>query len=319
MGLTPRITVLMPCHNMERWVGEAITSVLTQTHAELELLIVENGSNDASRRVIDQFAKEDRRIKRIYQDADIGVSAARNLGLDAASGAYISMLDADDRMKPATLERQLACFSEAQHRRKSVQLVCSDAATINEAGRPISRYMPAAWWGVVLDENAPFFTLPSTWFMERSCPARFPPEWRVGEAGPFMHQVVDAGGMSYYGEPLVDYRLRMSSATSAQARACLRAMAATGETLAAGRSWDHPIRPSEVDDPRWSEVIAWKYGRIAKAASANDHLLLATGAALLVAAAAPRLAFAKLRTECVRRIFAGGHGAPTADTSLTAR
>ncbi|MDO3643397.1 glycosyltransferase [Mucilaginibacter sp. L3T2-6] len=99
----PKVTVLMPAYNAGKYIGEAISSVLSQTFTDFELLIINDGSTDNTLEVINSF--HDRRIVVISQE-NKGVSAALNLGLEHARATYIARFDADDICLPDRLKVQ---------------------------------------------------------------------------------------------------------------------------------------------------------------------------------------------------------------------
>ncbi len=99
----PTVTVLMPAYNAGKYIGEAISSVLSQTFTDFELLIINDGSTDNTLEVINSF--HDRRIVVISQE-NKGVSAALNLGLEHARATYIARFDADDICLPDRLKVQ---------------------------------------------------------------------------------------------------------------------------------------------------------------------------------------------------------------------
>ncbi len=92
----PLISVIMPCYNAEEYVSEAISSVINQSYANIELIIIDDGSSDNSYEICENFvAQENTRITLLKQE-NKGPYPARNYGLSRANGAYISFLDADD-------------------------------------------------------------------------------------------------------------------------------------------------------------------------------------------------------------------------------
>jgi glycosyltransferase involved in cell wall biosynthesis len=103
MERSPLVSVVIPVHNGERYLGEAIESVLAQTYRPIDLVIVDDGSVDGSAAVCKRFAG----IRYIFQP-HTGAAAARNRGVDAANGALLSFLDADDLWSPEKLVRQIA-------------------------------------------------------------------------------------------------------------------------------------------------------------------------------------------------------------------
>ena len=94
----PKFSIIIPCYNTERYVGEAIRSALAQTVADLEVVVVDDGSTDGSWPAIAGEAGDSR--VRVIRQANQGLGAARNAGLAAATGEYINFLDADDRLEP---------------------------------------------------------------------------------------------------------------------------------------------------------------------------------------------------------------------------
>lgn len=91
----PFLSVVMPVYNVEKYVGQAIESVLSQPCKDLELIIVDDGSPDDSGRICDEYASKDDRVTVIHKENE-GVSEARNVGLARAKGKFVSFLDSDD-------------------------------------------------------------------------------------------------------------------------------------------------------------------------------------------------------------------------------
>lgn len=114
------VSVIVPVYNAGRFVDEAVASVTAQTFADWELILVDDGSTDDSGRRCDEAAASDSRIRVIHKPNG-GLSDARNAGIDAARGEWITFLDADDRLDPRALELMTA---EAASTRAEV--VCAD-------------------------------------------------------------------------------------------------------------------------------------------------------------------------------------------------
>ena len=91
----PLISVIIPVYNMEKFVGECLDSVLKQTLDDIEVIIINDGSNDNSLKIIREYQKRDNRIIVINKE-NAGVGAARNDGIKAATGDYIAFMDPDD-------------------------------------------------------------------------------------------------------------------------------------------------------------------------------------------------------------------------------
>lgn len=104
----PRVSVILNCYNHAPYVAEAIESVLAQTFTDFELILIDNGSTDGSRAVLDRF--DDLRIRRFNHDANGSLSKRLNEGVAAASGEFVAVLYSDDLMLLDKLERQVAMF-----------------------------------------------------------------------------------------------------------------------------------------------------------------------------------------------------------------
>ncbi|MCL4283201.1 MAG: glycosyltransferase [Flavobacteriales bacterium] len=105
----PEVSVVIPAYNAASWIREAVDSVLHQSHRDLELIVVNDGSTDATLDLV--MGMDDPRIRPVSQ-ANAGVSAARNRGIAEAKGTFIAFLDADDAMLPRNLEAKLACMKQ---------------------------------------------------------------------------------------------------------------------------------------------------------------------------------------------------------------
>ena len=108
------ISIIVPVYNVENFIEETMDSVLAQTYADWELLLVEDCSNDNTVTLIRQYMERtgDSRIRLLRQPANMGAARARNRGLREAEGRYVSYLDADDLWVPQKLERELAFMKE---------------------------------------------------------------------------------------------------------------------------------------------------------------------------------------------------------------
>ena len=106
----PLVSVIIPTHNRAKLVGEAIHSVLKQTYRNFEVIVVDDGSSDNTREIIQDFAKKDLRIKYIWQEHSGTPAVTRNTGIKASIGELIAFLDSDDVWFPKKLEKQTKAF-----------------------------------------------------------------------------------------------------------------------------------------------------------------------------------------------------------------
>lgn len=109
---SPAVTVLMPVYNGEKYLREAIESILGQTFTDFEFLIINDGSSDASVDIIGSY--RDQRIRLVNNDKNLGLIAALNRGLELAAGKYLARMDCDDISLPERLARQVAYMDSHQ-------------------------------------------------------------------------------------------------------------------------------------------------------------------------------------------------------------
>ena len=104
----PLVSVVMPVWNREKYLAEAIESILTQSFSDFELIAVDDGSEDDSVEVIKAYEERDPRVRSVFMERQKGMSAARNRGFAIARGDYIAYMDSDDVSLPTRLEKQVA-------------------------------------------------------------------------------------------------------------------------------------------------------------------------------------------------------------------
>ncbi|MDY7022917.1 MAG: glycosyltransferase [Cyanobacteriota bacterium] len=138
----PRISVVIPAYNCDRFVGQAVESVLTQTYSDYEIIVIDDGSQDNTSQVLDSYRGQ---IRYVYQENQ-GVSVARNHGLDLALGEFVAFLDADDLFLRDTLAAQLAVFEA----KPNLSIVHSGWRRINQQGETLMDVQP---WETVRELN----------------------------------------------------------------------------------------------------------------------------------------------------------------------
>lgn len=106
------VSVILPAYNSSSFIGETIDSVLNQTFKNFELIVVDDGSTDKTKEIIEEFIKKDERVKYFYQKNSGGPSKPKNFGISKAKGKYIAFLDHDDIWISDKLEKQLSSFKE---------------------------------------------------------------------------------------------------------------------------------------------------------------------------------------------------------------
>jgi glycosyltransferase involved in cell wall biosynthesis len=112
-GPVAQISCIITSYNNSRWLRTAIESVLRQSHSVDEILVADDASTDDSRAIIAALAGQDRRIRAIYRDRNLGVAANRDLAIREASGELITTLDGDDMFLPGKVQAEVAALRES--------------------------------------------------------------------------------------------------------------------------------------------------------------------------------------------------------------
>ncbi|MEZ8204534.1 glycosyltransferase family 2 protein [Vibrio splendidus] len=111
----PLVSIIMPAYNAERFIEESITSVIAQTYGKWELIVIDDGSSDSTKTIVENIAKSHRNIFLIDNiKKPKGAASARNSGLEFAKGNYIAFLDSDDVWLPEKLSSQITLMKESK-------------------------------------------------------------------------------------------------------------------------------------------------------------------------------------------------------------
>ena len=127
----PEVSVIITSYNHERFLPEAIESVLNQTFEDLELIIIDDASTDSSRQIIEEFKEKDNRIRTIYHDKNMGITRTYKDAIEATEGKFIGGLASDDAWINDKLEKQLKILKKDEN-----LIVWSDGLIIDSKSRP---------------------------------------------------------------------------------------------------------------------------------------------------------------------------------------
>jgi len=203
-----RVTILMACYKAA-FLGEAVASALAQTNVDFEVWCIDDGSADATRALLEDYARRDARVRVLEHPGrrNRGQAASYNLALPQVTTEFIAFLDDDDRWRPAKLERQLALFRE----RPEVDLAYVNGDKIDANGRVL--------WGFMPDDhremNRPELLLldsyvtPSAVMLRRRLAERVGPfaEDLLPSDHDYFVRAAEAGVLAYIPEKLFDCRL----------------------------------------------------------------------------------------------------------------
>lgn len=136
----PTVSVLLPVYNAEKFLNEAIESVISQSLVDWELILIDDGSTDSSLNILETFATQDSRIKIYKNEQNLGLIATLNKGVELCNGDYIARMDADDIMQPNRLEKQVL-FLE---RNRGYGMCGTNALIIDQEGHETGRIVNLA-------------------------------------------------------------------------------------------------------------------------------------------------------------------------------
>ncbi|MFJ9342202.1 glycosyltransferase family 2 protein [Streptomyces sp. NPDC101733] len=221
----PRFSVIVPVHNVEAFVREALESVLDQSYADFELIVVDDHSPDGCGAIIDTYAALDPRVSAVHLPENVGLGRARNAGLALATGEYVIFLDSDDTLTPGTLR----AITERLRATDSPDVLVFDYARTHDDGRVVRNQLagllrhdgPASF--ALADRPKLINLLPVSWnkayrraFIEDTG-LTFPPGFY--EDAPWTYPVlVSARTLAVLDRECVHYRQRTGSILSTTSR-----------------------------------------------------------------------------------------------------
>lgn len=243
----PKISVVMANYCNEKFIGSAIQSVLRQTHEDLEVLVVDDASPDASVARIGSLAATDRRVKLIEAPCNGGAAAARNLALEQATGDWLAIVDGDDILHPQRFARMLAAA-----KLHDVPMVADDMLFFSEspegAGRTLLQEMRLTEpWQIGLAEMAgsedPGRKLPKLGYLKMLVSRGFCGSQRYDETMPvaedfdfYLRLMARGGACLVLPDPMYLYRRHSASLSYRLTVPALRAMLDAQERLSADAS-----------------------------------------------------------------------------------
>ncbi|RYU94062.1 glycosyltransferase family 2 protein [Emticicia agri] len=210
----PVVSVLMPVYNAERYVKEAINSILNQTFKDFELVVLNDASTDSGKEVILGF--QDSRIRYIENEENKGLSFSRNRLLGESRGEYIAWLDADDVSYPTRLEEEYSFLKKhADH-----AMVASWARLIDSEGKPtgnfIKSYIPDKYLSALL-LFVNYFVQSSVMLRKNCLPeVHYRPEFPPTEDYELWVRIASKYPVAILPKTLVDYRIHTTNISSVQ-------------------------------------------------------------------------------------------------------
>ncbi len=233
--MTPLISVIMASYNHEEFIGDSIKSVLDQTFADFELNIVDDGSNDNSREMIQKYTERDPRIRFLFHEKNEGIAKTYNDGLDMAKGQYIALASSDDLWRKNKLEKQLEVLNADEN-----LIVWSEATIIDGKGQPsghlfteMVRAKRRKKNGDVFEElmRGNFICAHIILKRKNSLALRFDENLKYLNDYKFMLELAKDYNYRYLPEPLVMYRVHKGNTINSDAMNWRKDMVKLGEEV----------------------------------------------------------------------------------------
>lgn len=270
----PRVSIVIPTYNREQHVAVAVASILNQSYRDFEVLVIDDGSTDDTPRLFERFLTAPR-LRYVRLERNGGISAARNTGVELATGDYIGFLDSDDAAYSDRLARQVAVLD----RQPEIAIVGGQTDLIDRGGNPLVldparlspfTILPAAdlWirWRALY--NSPFAT--STVMVRaavlREHALRFQSRYDSAEDYLLWSEVLEHGRGVNLPEPLILYRLHEAQVTRTNAEFQTRSALA----IAAGNLLRLGVH---IDDPHYLMMLR----RFIEGGLTYDHLVAKQG------------------------------------------
>jgi glycosyltransferase involved in cell wall biosynthesis len=208
--VSPAVSVITPVWNAAATLAETVASVRVQTVADWELILVDDGSSDASPALIADLARQDARIRPVGLPENRGTAAARNAGIRVARGRFLAFIDADDLWHPAKIAIQLDHMA-----RTGVPFVFSAYRRVDDVGRPLGavRVPARITYGDLLKGNV-VGCLTAVYDTAHFGKVEMPPLRRRQDYGLWLDLLSRGGEAHGLPQVLADYRVRSGSLSS---------------------------------------------------------------------------------------------------------
>ncbi len=307
----PLVSILMAAHNAEDYVDAAVESLLGQTWDRFELIVVDDGSDDATSDRLAVLAGRDDRLRVLVNEVRLGLAASLNRAIDVAEGDLFARMDADDIARPDRLDRQVQVFAADP----KLVLLGANVRQISASGRPLGvTEMPLDDWTircVSLSFNT--FKHPTT--MMRAAPfretgLRYDTGFETTQDWDLWIRLMQLGQVANLPEPLVEQRLHAGSVSAQKRRLQLN------NSLRIQEGYTTRFLGADAWDPdRFALISQVFYGDRRSADAAGQDVVAACRAALEVLAAVqsryPDAHSAGYRKFVLRRCFQMGLVPPT--------
>lgn len=214
--IMPKVSVVIPIYNAEKFISETIESVMAQTCSDWEIIAVDDGSTDKTPEILRSYKKRLSKKMRVITQENSGLSITRNVAISAAKGGYVAFLDHDDLWVPEKLEKQVKLLDS----NKELGMVYSDSYMIDEKGDLkkdtfFGKIKPSR--GNVFDKLFYVNFIPCLTVITRKemlkKVGQFDPRYKISEDHDMFLRIAECYPVDFIEQPLAKYRLHGESAS----------------------------------------------------------------------------------------------------------
>src|SRR3989338_4190427 len=221
----PLVSVVSPSYNHEKFLARAIESIICQTFADLELIIIDDASADGSRKILEDYAKKDGRILAVFHRENAGIVRTMNEGLEMARGKFISLFASDDEWARDKLEKQMKILVNDED-----LVVWSDGLIIDQEGAETGKTFLQMYGATRRKKNGYIFEellkgnficgLSIIFKKEHVKDIRYDEQFKYLNDYKFMIDLAYRYKFYFIPEPLVKYRVHVDNSIIAREREC---------------------------------------------------------------------------------------------------
>jgi teichuronic acid biosynthesis glycosyltransferase TuaG len=205
--LSNKVSVIIPSYNSSKYIEESVGSVVSQDYKDIEVIVVDDCSDDTSCEIVKKMATHDHRIILLRLEVRSGAAVARNKGIEFSSGKYIAFLDADDVWLPGKLTAQVQAMQDT-----GAVLSCTAANIINEHGEYAgSRKIPEEITFPLLLKKTPIINSSAVYDVEALGKVKMPNVIRRQDFGLWIEIIRRSGPALGLVQPFVSYRVHSAS------------------------------------------------------------------------------------------------------------
>ena len=209
----PLVSIIMPAYNAEKYISESINSVIEQTFRNWELIVVDDGSCDATKDIIEKFALKDSRIKPVFRENNSGKpSIAKNYAYDMVNGDFIAFLDSDDLWMREKLEKQVKLLKDSDYK-----LCYTGGYFIDEDGKKTGSFLPRYENGYIFKKMLFRYEINNqSVLIKKDVFKKFNENITIGEDYNFFMHIIFHNKVCNIKEKLIKYRVHNNSITRAR-------------------------------------------------------------------------------------------------------